>query len=320
MLHVVNVSSFDLNRAKALHYLLEEAHVGRAAAELGITAAAASNALRRLRDDFGDPLLIRRGRSLVRTRIGEDLRGPAREVMSAARTLLEAASPFASATFDGELPVALSDHVAAILLGPLDGLVREQAPRAKLMISPIPLDIADWLKRSGGVLVGPAGPFAAADAADALLTDDYYVERYVCVMRRGHPLADKALSVERYAEQGHVLVLPRGLTARSAVDVFLDSKGLARRIVRTVPTFHLALPLVLQSDLITAMPERNARLLASADLVVKAMPVDSPPLAMKLIRHPAHRADGRAKFIRTLLEEAMNRFERDYRADAQAAS
>ena len=314
----MNISNFDLNRAKALHYLLEEAHVGRAAIELGITAAAASNALRRLREDFGDPLLVKRGRGLVRTRVGEALRGPTREVIGAAQTLLLAANPFAPLTFEGELPVALAEHVAAILLAPLDRLVRNQAPLAKLMISPIPLDIADWLKRSGGVLVGPTGPFAATEAGEALLIDDYYLERYVCVMRRGHPLAGEVLNPERYAKQGHVLVLPRGLSAQSAIDVFLASKGLARRIARTVPTFHLAIPLVLQSDLITAMPERNARLLASADLLIKEMPVDAPPLAMKLIRHPAHQADGRAKFIETLLLEAMMRFEEDYGADVPA--
>lgn len=310
----MNVSNFDFNRAKTLHFLLEQAHVGRAAAELGITAAAASNALRRLREDFGDPLLVKQGRGLVRTRVGEALRGPARDVVSATQTLLQAAKPFAPLTFTGDLPIALADHVAAILLSPLDRLVRERAPSAKLMVSPIPLDIADWLKRSGGVLVGPAGAFAATQAGDQLLTDDYYLERYVCVMRIGHPLAREPLTVERYAEQGHVLVLPRGLTAQSAIDVFLGSRGLSRRVVRTVPSFHLAMPLVLQSDLITAMPERNARLLASADLAIKDMPVDAPPLAMKLIRHPAHRTDGRTSFITKLLADAMIGFERDNRA------
>ena len=77
----MNVSTFDFNHVKALHFLLEESHVGRAAARLGITAAATSNALRRLRDELGDPLLVKKGRGLVRTRLGEELRGPAREVV-----------------------------------------------------------------------------------------------------------------------------------------------------------------------------------------------------------------------------------------------
>lgn len=305
----MNISAFDFNRAKALHLLLEEAHVGRAASGLGITPAAASNALRRLRDDFGDPLLVKSGRGLMRTQLGEALRGPAREVVNATQNLLDAAKPFEPLTFDGELPIALADHVAAILLAQLDELARERAPRAKLMISPIPLDIEDWLKRSGGILVGPAGPFAATQSGDTLLTEEFYVERYVCVMRSGHPIANKTLTVKRYAEQNHVLVLPRGLTAQSAIDVFLESKGLSRRIVRTVPSFHLAIPIILQSDLIMSMPERNACLLAISDAVIKDMPVDSPPLSMKLICHPAHKGDLRASFMKTLLVEALADFE-----------
>jgi hypothetical protein len=81
MLHPMNVSAFDLNHVRALYFLLEEAHVARAARRLGITPAAASNALRRLRSDFDDELLVRTGRTLVRTPLAEQLRGPAREVL-----------------------------------------------------------------------------------------------------------------------------------------------------------------------------------------------------------------------------------------------
>ena len=74
----MKVSQFDLNHGRALHQLLEEAHVARAAKGLGITPAAASNALRRLREEFEDPLLVRQGRTLVRTPLAEALRRPTR--------------------------------------------------------------------------------------------------------------------------------------------------------------------------------------------------------------------------------------------------
>jgi DNA-binding transcriptional LysR family regulator len=306
LLHVMNISAFDLNRAKALHYLLEEAHVGRAAALLGITAAAASNALRRLRDELGDPLLVKRGRGLVRTRLGEELRGPARGVVAAAQLLLRTARPFDPSLFDGELPLALAEHVAAMLLPGLDRLARERAPRATLTIAAVPLDIADWLKKSGGVLVGPSGPFAATTEGDALVTEDFYSERYVCVMRRGHPLADRRLSAELYVDQDHVLVVPRGLTARSDVDSVLGLKGLVRRVARTVPSFHLGIPVILQSDLITTMPERSARQLHRDSVVIKELPLELPPLLMKMIVHPAHEKDGRNIFVRMLLRHAFD--------------
>jgi hypothetical protein len=75
IIHGMKSSSFDLNHARALHHLLEQANVTRAAHKLGITPAAASNALQRLRVDFGDPLLVRSGRTLARTFPGWTRRG-----------------------------------------------------------------------------------------------------------------------------------------------------------------------------------------------------------------------------------------------------
>lgn len=94
----MKLSAFDLNHARALHHLLEEAHVARAARRLGITPAAASNALHRLRVDFGDPLLFRSGRRLARTLRAEELRAPAKQVMLAAERLFEQSRPFDPAT------------------------------------------------------------------------------------------------------------------------------------------------------------------------------------------------------------------------------
>lgn len=308
MLQRMNISNFDLNRIKALHFLLEEAHVGRAAALLGITPAAASNALRRLREDLGDPLLVKRGRGLVRTRLGDELRTSARDVVDCAEILLRIAKPFNENNFAGELPVSLSEHVAAILLPDLDRLVRERAPQARLTIAAIPLDIADWLKKSGGVLVGPAGPFAAMMEGDSLISEHYYPERYVCVMRRGHPLAERKLDARTYAKQSHVLVLPRGRTPRSDVDEALAEQGLVRHISRIVASFSMALQVISQSDLITTMPERNSRGLPS-DLIVKEMPLKTPLLPMLLIFHPAYQQDGRNKFMRSLLHNALANFD-----------
>lgn len=301
----MNISAFDLNRIKALHFLLDEAHVGRAAAHLGITPAAASNALRRLREDLGDPLLVKRGRGLVRTRVGEELREPTREVVASAEALLRTARPFEERAFAGELPIALAEHVAALLLPSLDRLARERAPRATLMIAAIPLDVTDWLKKSGGVLVGPIGPFAATAQGDDLVSESYYSEKYVCVMRREHPIAKARLRARTYADQGHVLVVPRGLTKRSDIDERLAEKGMVRHIARVVPSFQMAMQIILQSDLITTMPQRNALRLSPSEFVVKDMPLTSPPLPMQLIVHPAHKVDGRVRFITSLLHDAL---------------
>ncbi|MGM0564486.1 MAG: LysR family transcriptional regulator, partial [Pseudomonadota bacterium] len=55
----MNIHQIDLNLLIYLDVLLRELNVTRAAAQLGITQPAMSNGLRRLRELFNDPLLVR---------------------------------------------------------------------------------------------------------------------------------------------------------------------------------------------------------------------------------------------------------------------
>lgn len=302
----MKLSTFDIGRIKALHFLLEEAHVGRAARHLGITPAAASNALRRLREDFGDPLLVRHGRSLIRTRLGNALRGPARDVVDGSNRLLQTAQPFDPATFQGELPIAMADHVAVVLLPVIERLVRDSAPRARLTIAPIPEAVPDWLERTGGVLVGPAGGSALAGmGSEALLFDPLYSDDYVAVLRAGHPLASGYWDTAAYARLDHILVTPRGRTQRSEIDDLLATIGLSRRITRVVSSFVLALPLVAQSDGICCVPRLFASRMPMSGLMLRTLPFEPVQLSMAAVTHRVHGGDAAIDYIKTLLRQAL---------------
>src|SRR5258706_707683 len=163
ILHGMKGSSFDLNHARALHHLLEEAQVSRAAHKLGITPAAASNALHRLRVDFGDPLLVRSGRMLTRTTRAEELRGPAKQVMLAAERLFEQGRPFDPATASWEIILTASDRSAELLLPTLDRFLRERAPRAQLSVRTMTVDIGAFLRERGGIAIVPKGGLKERD-------------------------------------------------------------------------------------------------------------------------------------------------------------
>src|SRR6266516_4100830 len=67
----VHLRNVDLNLLHALHALLEERHVTRAAKRCFLSQPAMSRALERLRQMFGDLLLVRSGRAYERTVRGE---------------------------------------------------------------------------------------------------------------------------------------------------------------------------------------------------------------------------------------------------------
>jgi DNA-binding transcriptional LysR family regulator len=199
----------------------------------------------------------------------------------------------------------MAEHVANFLLPMLDELVRNRSPHATLAISSIPLGVTEWLEQTRGVLVGPMGTFAATNAGDALASESFYEDRYVCVMRRGHPLESGRWTAKLYAAQNHVLVTPRGRSQRSDVDEQLNAKGLARRVVRVVPSFMLALSLVSRSDVITTIPESCTGQLSPKEFTTRNVPLPLRSLAMKIVVHPGHANDARITFIKELLRTAL---------------
>jgi DNA-binding transcriptional LysR family regulator len=302
MLHGMNVAAYDLNHLRALHFLLDEAHVARAARRLGITPAAASNALRRLRADFDDPLLVRSGRALVRTPRAEQLRAPAREVLAAAERLFEVGAAFDPATDVGEFVLTTSDRVAELLLPTLDGLLRQRAPRSTLLLRTVTVDVAATLRERGGVAIVPR-----VARERGLRGESLFVDEFVCLMRRGHPLQRGPWTLARYAAAEHVVVAPLDALRRAAGDELLTAHGLSRRVTRVVTSFSLVAPLLVTSDRISTLPRSFALAQARAHgLVVRPMPVGLPPIEMQLVWHPGHEGDPRQVWLRALVREAAS--------------
>lgn len=87
-MNMVNLAAVDMNLLVMLEALLDEAHVRRAGERVGLSQPAASHALARLRDLFGDPLLVRIGTAMVRSPKAEALRKPLAEFVASAKAVL----------------------------------------------------------------------------------------------------------------------------------------------------------------------------------------------------------------------------------------
>src|SRR5882757_8569840 len=86
-IQLMNLSALDLNLLVALDALLKEANVSRAAMRIGLSQPAASHALQRLREVFGDPLLVRAGARMELTPRAQGLRGPLAQALDQVRRL-----------------------------------------------------------------------------------------------------------------------------------------------------------------------------------------------------------------------------------------
>src|SRR5204862_4957286 len=85
----MKLSAIDTNLLLALHALLEETSVTRAAKRLGVGQPAMSRSLARLRDHFKDPLLVRKGRQLVLSRAAHALSPAVAKAITAVTDVFE---------------------------------------------------------------------------------------------------------------------------------------------------------------------------------------------------------------------------------------
>src|SRR5438477_12974795 len=130
----VHLRTVDLNLLHALHALLEERHVTRAAKRCFLSQSAMSRALDRLRETLGDPLLVRTGRAYERTVRGERVLRELESIMRRLETMVQG-EEFSPARSQERFRVALTDHASLILMPMLLARIRRAAPHVRVEVS-----------------------------------------------------------------------------------------------------------------------------------------------------------------------------------------
>jgi DNA-binding transcriptional LysR family regulator len=289
----------DLNLLITLDVLLAEGSVTRAAQRLRLSPSAMSRALARLRETTGDPLLVRAGRELVPTPRALELRekvghlvGEALAVLGPALALdpRQLAQTFTLRSSDGfveNFGPALLAHIGA------------QAPGVRLRFVQKP-DRESVQLREGSIDLetGVIGSLTSPEVRTRRL----FADRFVGVVRSGHPLAQGDISAERYAAGQHVLVARRDQDT-GPMDDALAALGLQRTIASIVGGFTAALALAAGSDLIATVPERHTGNLR-AGMFSFALPLGMPDLTVSLMWHPRMDADPAHRWLRGCVVDA----------------
>jgi DNA-binding transcriptional LysR family regulator len=307
------MESADLALLGVLDALLQEGSVTRAARRVGLSTPAMSHALARVRERLGDPLLVRAGREMVLTPRAEALRPAIRSVVAAAEQALAPARPFAAAELERELTLLATDHVLTVIGPELDRIVRAEAPGVVLRFLPNSPADADVLRAGGAdVAVG-----IYAELPPELRTRQLLTDRLVGVVRAGHPVLGKRLSLERYLALEHVQVAPRG-SPGGYVDDLLAAEGHRRRVTRAVPFFLAALRLVAGTDCVLTVSERIARAMAPClGLAIFEVPLALRPYALQLVWHPRFDGDEAHRWLREALVRAAKVAAGDVHPDAR---
>ena len=298
----------DLNLLVALDALTRERSVTKAAERAGVTQSAMSHTLRRLRELFEDPLLVRGRGGMVLTPRAEALTVPLRGgLVSLARTLAEP-EPFAPERARRMFRVVTPDLFDALVLPALLQRLTHEAPAVDLAVVPAPKRLADTLETGEvdlaiqPVLLDPH-PFDIGTQVDPeLQSRTLFRDTFQCFFRNDHPVLSglRRLTVKAYARLNHILVSPGG-EGPGLVDRFLEEKGERRRIVLRVPHFATALEIVAQSDLVLTAPSSLAKCSAAATMTSRPVPFAIPEHAITMIWHPRFTEDRAHRWLRQLM-------------------
>lgn len=286
----MNFRTLDLNLLRVFDAVMVEGSITRAAERLSMTQPAVSNALRRLRDSVGEDLLMRAPRGVRPTAVGEAL-WP--QVSAALAQLRHAFEPgdYAPAEDERVFRLTLPDAIAVVLLPPLMVRLTTLGARARLEVRPL-TDRDPRPALAHGEVDFAVGYFPevvaglAAQGSSAPLRHRRLAEgRYVCAMRREHPLAGQTLTVDSFCAADHVLVSFSG-RAHGFVDQALASLGRSRRISLTVNQFFTAAHVVRDCDLLTVLPEGFLPMTGLQDrLVTTELPVDPGAVLVDVLWH-----------------------------------
>jgi DNA-binding transcriptional LysR family regulator len=303
IMNVDHLPGIDLNLLVALDALLGAGSVTEAARRSGVTQSAMSHSLARLRAVLGDPLLVRTQSGMTPTPRARALAQPLARALVELRSVVASGAEFDPATSRRAFTLGTADYAAFILAPAVMQRLGRDAPNVELVLRPVPSAIALPLEEERLDLALTPYPEARA----TLVAQKLFSDRFVCVVREGHPAIGKSqrkLDLATFTELSHVQIAPRGARG-GAVDEHLARLGKTRRVALRVADFLVAPAVVARSELVLTLPERVARPLAEPlGLRILEPPFAVPAFSMFQVWHERRRNDAAHAWLRGLVAAA----------------
>jgi DNA-binding transcriptional LysR family regulator len=297
---MIDLRRTDLNLLVSLDALIDEGNVTRAAARLNVSQPALSAQLARLREMFGDPLLVpsRSGRGMIPTARALELRVPLHIALNDLEAVVKRPPAFDPLTADRTFAIAASDNATVVLgAGLIEHIQKVAGPGVRVSFrSPNPDLIATQLERGEVDLLIGSERMVPTDMKTRRLIE----ERYLVAQRKGHPRGRKPLDLKTYCSLSHVLVSTGGGSFRGDIDEQLEKIGRRRRVVLSIHQFILAPMFLRITDYVATLPARFVDRFTD-DLDTFELPFKARGFTLSAAWHPRNQADSSHIWLRKQL-------------------
>ncbi|MES2416069.1 MAG: LysR family transcriptional regulator [Pseudomonadota bacterium] len=288
----------DLNLLVVFNQLLTEQNVTRVADNLRLSQPAVSNALGRLRKIFGDELFLRTSTGMKPTPFAIQMGESVSTALGVIHGAINFKTSFEPKTSERRFSIGMTDIGEIYFLPLLMKEIRRLAPSVTVTtVRNTATNLRDELEAGRidlaiGLLPQLKGGF---------FQRRLFLQNYVCLLREGHKLDKPKISLAEFFAADHAVIVSAG-TGHGKVDSIIDSNGLQRRIVLTVPHFVAVGHILQSSDMLTTVPERLATSMVKPfNLKYVAHPVKLPQIAINLFWHAKYNKDPANQWLRTLV-------------------
>ncbi|MDP2264331.1 MAG: LysR family transcriptional regulator [Hydrogenophaga sp.] len=319
-----NFRTLDLNLLRVFDEVMAERNLTRAAHNLAMTQPAVSNALKRLRETLGDELVRRSGYGIEPTPVAQLLWPTVRDALQQLRNSL-APGAFDPSTAQNAFVLTMADATAAKIVPGLMDILESEAPGVNLRVLPLTTRDPRDLLESGSAdlaighfpgVVAELGALHLQETSPRFLYQRLYDGEYVVVMRRGHPLAGRPISLDDYCNARHLLVSFSG-RAFGFVDEALAGLSRQRRVVLTVNQFFTAGRVVATTDLLTVLPRHFVEATGREhELAMADLPLPVPAVHVDALWHRQAAHSSAHRWLREAVERASAS---GFHADTRAA-
>ncbi len=293
----MNLTKVDLNLFIVFDAIYSEANLTRAGQIIGITQPAVSNALSRLRETFNDPLFVRTAQGMVPTPMAQNIIGPVRNALQQLRVSVQESRIFNPLEAKKTYKISMTDLSEAMILPALFVRLRRLAPAVQ--IESFQAKRRETTKELAAGRLDFAVDFpinADPQVRHVKLLED----RYVCAMRKAHPLAKEKLSLEEYMSLTHIHISSRR-SGLGHVDLALGKLGIQRTIALRSQHYQMASSVLHSTDMAITVPSRFAR---NHDLHAVELPVKGvPPIETHLYWHESTDQDPANRWMREQIIE-----------------
>jgi LysR family transcriptional regulator, mexEF-oprN operon transcriptional activator len=299
----IDFRGLDLNVLLAFTALMRERSVTKAAQRLLLGPSAMSMALKRLRELFDDPLL-------VRTRSGME---PTPRALALYERVEQALSEihavaFEPAVFDPKIlkrtfRFGAPDDLELALVPALLQRLHKKAPGVRLVVRPSDFRHALDALDSGDIDLALT---AMPDQLEAWHCHRVlHREHFVCLFDPKQVAVKQTMTLKQYLSLPHLLLSPRG-DARGPIDEQLQALGQSRQVLASVAHFPLMPFLLRATPSVVNMPATAARFYAREfSLQASELPIESPHFDVALLWHARLDNDTALRWFSGLVEELV---------------